>query len=93
MKLRISMIVILFLAVLFMPYYITLPLILFGMIYFTYYWEGLLILLSMDLLYGIRNETFLGIYLFMFFSGLVAMLIIEIIRKKIRYKNRYGLEI
>lgn len=67
-----------------MPFWVSVILALFGIIYFKYYWESTVLLFISDLLYGIKGDRFWGIYFVSFFISLIVLILAEFLKKKIR---------
>ena len=85
MALRISFSLILLFSILFLPFYISAILVLIGMAYFSFFIEaGLLFLLS-DLLYAVKEIKFFNITFVSFLSSIIFLLVIEFLKKKLRF--------
>jgi len=84
MKLRITVSLMLLFSVFFLPFYVSTILALGGIIYFRIYFEGVLLMLLIDLLHGVREARFLRLYFVFFLSSLLIMVIIEFIKTKMR---------
>jgi len=66
MYLRILADIIIFLSILFLPWWVTIFLVLFGIFFFNHFYEAIIAGILIDLLYGTRAEEFFGIW-FLFF--------------------------
>ena len=74
----------LLLAIIFLPYYIYLPLLAAAIIAFPFFWEGVLAGFLIDVLYGPEIDSFLAIFsTFAFFSLVLAAAMLPI-RRRIR---------
>ena len=85
MILRVIASTILFLSVLFMPFWFSIILALAGMIYFSYFIEAPVLLLLSDLLYGVPSMNLLKIIFMPFVLASSYLFVVEFIKKKIRY--------
>jgi len=80
----------LFFSVLYLPVWVTLPAIVFYFFYFDKFYEGLGIVLLMDLLFGVADPRFFNIQIFTFLLMLVLFLIITFLKKKMKFYTQYG---
>jgi len=85
MVFRILFSIILLLSVLFFPFYLSVILALLGMAYFPFFIEAIFLLLLSDLLYGAREARFFDITFISFSLSVIFFLIIEFLKKKIRF--------
>lgn len=85
MLIRILAAAVLLFSVLFMPLWVSAILALAGMFYFHIFWEAVLLFLISDLLYGVKDTRLWNLYFVSFFISLILILIIEIVKKKLRY--------
>jgi len=85
MLLRILAFIVLLLSILFMPFWVSVILALAGMIYFSIFWEAVILFLLSDLLYGAREAKFSGVVFISFILSLVVLIIIEFMKKKIKF--------
>lgn len=85
MILRILVSVILLFSVLFMPFWVSIILALAGMIYFKSFWEAIILFLLSDLLYGVKEAKFSGVIFISFVAAAVVFIIVEIIKKKLKF--------
>jgi len=67
-----------------MPFWLSVILVLGAMAYFSSFWEGILLFFISDLLYGIKETRFLGIFFVSLFISSLSLVIIELLKKKIR---------
>ncbi len=58
MKQRLFVSLLIFLAVLFLPYWLYLPLLFLGMVFIPFYWEAILFAFLIDVLYGPGTTLF-----------------------------------
>lgn len=68
-----------------MPFWLSLLITFFAIVYFPFYFESVFLFLISDFIFGIKSDRFFNI---MFISGVVAFLsvvIIEFSKKKIRF--------
>ena len=84
---RISASFILLLSVLFMPWWISVILALVGIIYFHYFWEAVALAIVSDLLFGVPETKFYNMVFISFLFTIIALLLIEFIKKKTRFNN------
>ena len=68
-----------------MPFWVSVILALIGMFYFNVFWEAVILFLLSDLLYGVREAKFSGAIFISFIGSLAVFLIIEIIKKKLKF--------
>lgn len=85
LALRIFASIILLLSVLFMPFWLSVILALAGMIYFSYFVEGALLLLLSDLLYGVGEARFFNVVFLSFIFAIIALVVIEPLKKKLKF--------
>ncbi len=83
--LRILAAILLLFSILFMPFWVSVILALAGMIYFTMFWETLMLFLLSDVLYGAREAKFSGAIFVSFIASAVVLVIIEITKKKLKF--------
>ncbi|MBI2630948.1 hypothetical protein HYW73_01885 [Candidatus Nomurabacteria bacterium] len=74
-------------SILFTPLWVSVVLAFAGMIYFNIFWEAAVLFLLSDALYGINEAKFYGTYFVSFFIFLIALLIIEMFKKKLKFYN------
>ena len=83
--LRILAAAILLFSILFMPLWVSVILAFAGMIYFPKFYEAVVLFLLSDALYGISEAKFYGMAFVSFFTFLIALLIIEAFKKKLKF--------
>jgi hypothetical protein len=76
---------ILLFSVLFLPFYITGLIALGGILVFPMYIEAVVMLLISDLLFGTLEPRFFGVLFVSSGLGLVALLVLESLKKKIKF--------
>jgi hypothetical protein len=69
----------------FAPFWVSVILTLFGMFYFNIFLEGTVFFLLSDLLYGVKENKFSGEVFVSFLIAIVVLLIIEILKKKLKF--------
>jgi hypothetical protein len=67
-----------------MPFWLSVILALGGMIYFSFFWESVVLFFLSDLLYGAREARFFNIFFISLIVSFLALIIIELLKKKIR---------
>lgn len=87
MVLRIFASIILFISVLFMPFWLTVFLVTLGIIYFNYFWEGVAWLLLSNLLYGVSKVGLFDKTLIALFGSVIILMAVEVIKKKLNYRR------
>jgi hypothetical protein len=85
MILRILATVLLLFSVLFMPFWMSVILALAGMIYFNVFWEACVLFLLSDALFGAKVAKFSGMVFVSFFASIIVLIIIEIIKKYVKF--------
>ena len=82
---RLICILMLLFSVLFLPFYVSVSLVFVGMLYFSFFWEGVVVLFISDLLYATKQARFEdGLYV----SLLIAigmLLILELLKNKLKF--------
>jgi hypothetical protein len=71
-----------------MPFWISIILAFLGMMYFSLFFEAVVILFLSDLIFGIKEQKLLNIYFFSFFSALIFLLLIEFFKKKLKFYKK-----
>lgn len=84
MAFRILASVLFLFSVLFLPFWISAILALVGMAYFAVFWEAVVLFLLSDLLHGVGEAKFGGIVFVSFIASLVALIITEAVKKRLR---------
>ena len=85
MTLRILASILLLFSVLFLPFWVSAILALAGMFYFSVFWEAVVLFLLSELLYGAGEAKFHGAVFVSFITSLAVLIIIEIIKKKLKF--------
>ena len=84
MIVRILASLVLLISVLFWPFWISIILALAGMIYFSFFWESVVLFLLSDLLFGASEAKFFNILFISTIISLIVLIVIELLKKKIR---------
>jgi hypothetical protein len=87
MLIRILASVVLLFSVLYLPFWVSIILALAGMVYFTRYWEALLLFLVSDALYGVPESRFFGFVFVAFTLALLMLITAEILKTKLKFYN------
>ena len=82
---RILASVILLFSILFLPLWVSVVLAFAGMIYFSKFFEAVVLFLLSDALFGASEEKFYGMVFVSFFTFLIALILIEIFKKKLKF--------
>jgi len=85
---RIGFSLLLLVSVLFWPFWLSLILVLFGISYFSNYWEGIVIFFLSDLLLGVPKERFFNFELVGTLSALISLVLIELLKKKLKFYEK-----
>jgi hypothetical protein len=85
MLLRIIASFLLLISILFMPFWLSIVLALVSMVYFSIFWEATVLFLLSDLLYGVKEAKFSGMIFISFIVALIVLVLIEIIKKKLKF--------
>lgn len=83
-KIRISSILVVLLSIIFLPYWIYLPLLGAAMIFFPFFWEGIVLALLIDVLYGGGIGSFGELLSPMAFSATFLLIILLPLRERLR---------
>ncbi|MCX6751726.1 MAG: hypothetical protein NT161_03125 [Candidatus Nomurabacteria bacterium] len=67
-----------------MPFWVSVILALAGMIYFSFFWEGVALFFLSDLLYGTSEARFFNIFFISTIISFIVLIIIELSKKKLR---------
>jgi hypothetical protein len=70
-----------------MPFWLSVVLALAGMMYFSLFVEAVFLLLLSDVLYGAQEPKYFNMVFVSFIGGLVAFIIIELFKKKLRFQK------
>lgn len=68
-----------------MPFWVSVVVALAGMIYFNIFWEAVILFFLSDLLYGTREAKFSSAIFISFITVMVILIIIEIVKKKVKF--------
>ena len=71
----------------FMPFWVTGLLVLFGIIYFKLYWEGVVVLLISDFFFGTSEIRYGNITYISSLASLVILVIAEMIKNRMNLKD------
>ncbi len=85
MLIRISAVILVLFSVLFMPFWLTILLVLAGMFYFSIFWEAVVLLLLSDFLYGVGEIRFQGVVFVSSIIATIVLLAIEALKKKLKF--------
>lgn len=85
---RILFDLLLFLSVLFGPFWLSVILALVGFFLFPKFWEGVILLFLSDLLFGIKTPRFFGLPYVGILIGAVAFGMAEYLKKHIRFYQK-----
>ena len=81
---RILASIILLFSALFLPFYISIILAILGIIYFSFFWEAVVLFTVIDLIYGINEARFLNVRLISLLVLFLLFLIIEFLKKRMK---------
>lgn len=87
MALRILASVVILFAVLFLPFWLYFIMALGAMIYFSFYFEGVVLLLISDLLYGVIEAHYYNVFFISLITSVVFLFTIEFIKKKTNFRK------
>lgn len=85
MTARISVFLILFFSVIFLPFWLYTIMIFGAMVYFSFFMEGIALFLLSDLLYGVKEAKFFGVVFISLFISILIFIILEIFKKKLKF--------
>jgi hypothetical protein len=71
-----------------MPFWISIVLALAGMIYFSFFWESVVLFFLSDLLYGVNEARFFNMFFISLIVSFLVLIIIELLKKKIRVSKK-----
>lgn len=75
-------------SVLFMPFWLSVILVLAGMIYFPFFLEAVILFFLSDLLYGAREAKYFQMVFVSLTISILALTIIEFLKKKLKFYPR-----
>ncbi len=84
---RIIFVIVLLLSALFLPFYLTYILAFWGIIYFSLFWEGLIIFFISDLLYGAKIEFFAQATFISTIVYLIVFIVIDLTKKRLNIQE------
>lgn len=84
MAFRILASLLLLLSILYMPLWLSAILALVGMLYFSFFWESVVLFFLSDLLYGVREARFFNIFFVSLIVSFLVLVLIELLKRKIR---------
>ena len=87
---RIFASIVLLFSILFMPFWVSIVLALAGMAYFSFFMEVVFLFLLSDLLYGAREPKLFDIVFVSFILAVVSIVIIELLKRKLRFNQKLG---
>ena len=70
-----------------MPFWVSVILALAAMVYFQFFWEGVILFFLSDLLYGTGEVRFLNVFFVSFIISFLVLMAIELVKKKVRVSN------
>ncbi len=82
---RILLSFLLLISILFFPYWISVILALFGIIYFRFFWEVVVLFFISDLIFGIKEARFFNIILFSTILSFVILILAQFVKKKLKF--------
>lgn len=85
MALRILAFFVLAFSIFFMPFWVSIVLALVGMVYFSVFFEAVILFFLSDLLFGVKEAKFFDMVFVSFFICLVLLIVIEIFKKKLKF--------
>ena len=84
MTTRIVAVLILLFSVLYMPFWLSMILILGAIAYFSYFIEGVILFLIIDLLYGVIEVKLFNIPFILFIASSSILFLVELLKSKLR---------
>jgi len=88
MALRILASFFILISILFLPFWVSIFLALFGIIYFRVFWEAIMLFFISDLLFGIQESRYLHLALISTIFIIIMLFLIEFIKRKLKnYKK------
>lgn len=85
MVVRVIFSLLLIFSVLFMPYWVAAALAFLGIIYFSMYWEAVLIMLFSDLLFGTPIYKLGGMTFVSFLGAFFVLIVTEVIKRRLKF--------
>jgi len=72
-------------SILFMPFWLSIILAFAGMIYFSFFWEAIVLFFLSDLLYGAREGRFFYMVFISLIISILVLLMLEFLKKKFKF--------
>jgi len=85
---RICLSILLLFSILFLPFWVSIILAISGIIYFSMFFEAVILFFISDLIYGTMEIKFFNIFFFSFILSLVFLLIMEFIKRKLKFYKK-----
>jgi len=82
---RILASIILFISIVFLPFYVSVPIAILGIIFFSNFLEAPILFFLLEILYGVRDFDLNGLIFKPFFIFIILVVVIEMAKKKIRF--------
>jgi len=92
MATRILVSFLLLMSILFLPLWLSAIIAISAMVIYSFFFEAVLLFLLSDLLYGVKEDRYLGILFVSTIFSIILLLLIELVKKLIRFypkKNDY----
>jgi len=71
-----------------MPFYISIILAFLGMLYFSVFWEAVVILFLSDLLYGAKEVRYSNTLFISLIISILILILIEFLKKKLKFYKK-----
>jgi len=88
MVFRIVYFFILLLSILFLPFWLSVVFAIFGMIYFSIFWEAVPLFILSDLLFGTYEGGNSLVIFALFFISTIFLILIEMLKRKLKFYPR-----
>jgi len=85
---RICLSILLLFSILFLPFWVSIILAISGIIYFSMFFEAVILFFISDLIYGTMEIKLFNIFFFSFILSLVFLLIMEFIKRKLKFYKK-----
>lgn len=72
-------------SALFMPFWVSVALMLAGIIYFAVFGEAVMLFFLSDLLYGVKEAKFYNEIFISFVMATIILILVEIVKKKLKF--------
>jgi len=76
------------LSMMFLPFWFSLLLVFVGVALFPVFWESVIFLLIMDLIYGVKQDKFWGLLYVSSLFGVCFLVLFELLKKKLKFYRR-----